>query len=75
MCALTNSVQHGRAKRRRYPSTMPDSPKRRHRRRPGVDLDERFSLHPLTGEDVLERLLGTEGHEDEDQVPPEARDS
>lgn len=45
------------------------------RRRP--DLDERFSLHPLTGEEVLEKILGTEtgshhgdggeeGSEDED---------
>ena len=28
------------------------------------DLDERFTLHPLTGEQVLERLLGVEDTDD-----------
>ncbi len=36
----------------------------RRRRRP--DLDERFSLHPLEGEDVLRKLL-----EDEDETATE----
>ncbi|HSH60796.1 MAG TPA: hypothetical protein VK988_14400 [Acidimicrobiales bacterium] len=38
------------------------------RRRP--DLDERFSLHPLEGEDVLRKLL-----EDEDETATEDEDS
>ncbi len=38
------------------------------RRRP--DLDERFSLHPLEGEDVLRKLL-----EDEDETATEEEDS
>ncbi len=40
----------------------------RRRRRP--DLDERFSLHPLEGEDVLRKLL-----EDEDETATEDEDS
>ncbi len=39
----------------------------RRRRRP--DLDERFSLHPLEGEDVLRKLL------DDDEDDPEDEDS
>ena len=35
------------------------------------DPDEKFSLHPLTGEEVLERLLGTEPDDDD----PEDEDS
>ncbi len=35
-------------------------------RRP--DLDERFSLFPMEGEEVLERLLGTEDSP-EDETP------
>ncbi len=38
------------------------------RRRP--DLDERFSLHPLEGKDVLRKLL-----EDEDEAATEEEDS
>lgn len=33
---------------------------------PRPDPDERFSLHPLEGEEVLERLLGAE---DDDDAP------
>ncbi|MCA1701913.1 MAG: hypothetical protein LC808_01025 [Actinobacteria bacterium] len=29
------------------------------------DLDERFSLYPMEGEEALETLLGTERREDE----------
>ena len=43
---------------REYPRTMPER-----QRRP--DLDERFSLFPLEGEEALEILLGTERPEDE----------
>ena len=35
-------------------------------RRP--DLDERFSLYPMEGEEALQRLLGAENPEDD---PPE----
>ncbi len=35
------------------------------RRRP--DLDERFSLHPLEGEDVLRRLLDEDDESEEDE--------
>ncbi len=37
----------------------------RRRRRP--DLDERFSLHPLEGEDVLRRLLDDDDENSEDE--------
>ena len=40
----------------------------RRRRRP--DLDERFSLHPLEGEEVLRKLL-----DDEEENPSEDEDS
>ncbi|MGA2036405.1 MAG: hypothetical protein ABSH04_02330 [Acidimicrobiales bacterium] len=36
-----------------------------------VDPDERFSLHPLEGEDVLKRLLGAE----EDEGAEEAEEA
>lgn len=39
------------------------------KRRPRFDPDERVSLHPLTGEEVLERLLGAEPDEDEPEAP------
>lgn len=35
------------------------------RRRP--DLDERFSLHPLEGEEVLRRLLDEDDESEEDE--------
>ncbi len=48
-------------------------------RRPKPDLDAKFSLHPLTAEEVLTRLLGTDAtHQDgEDEEPnvQEDRDS
>jgi len=40
---------------------MPDRP----------DVDEPFSLYPLTGEQVLRRLLGVEDDADEDECEPE----
>lgn len=45
------------------------------RRRP--NLDERFSLSPLTAEEVLTKLLGTDAtHQDgEDEDDPEDDDS
>ncbi len=36
---------------------------------PRYDPDERFSLHPMEGEDVLRRLLGSDRDEDEDEPP------
>jgi hypothetical protein len=33
-----------------------------------VDPDERFSLHPLEGEEVLKRLLGAEEDEEAAEV-------
>ena len=40
-------------------------------RRP--DLDERFSLYPMEGEEALERLLGTRDDPDEDDpLEPDA---
>jgi hypothetical protein len=44
---------------------MPERPRR-------PDLDERFSLYPMEGEEALERLLegpGTTSHADEDEAP------
>ena len=43
---------------------MPERPRR-------PDLDERFSLFPLEGEEALEKLLGTEGNNERDEEEPE----
>ncbi len=57
-----------RPRRGAYSLTMPER-----KRRP--DLDERFSLYPMEGEEALERLLegpGTttnRGHDEGDEVP------
>lgn len=37
------------------------------------DPDEKFSLHPLEGEEVLRQLLG--GDNDQDDAPDEGDDS
>lgn len=47
---------------------MPDKP----------DLDERFSLHPLEGEEVVKRLLDddpTDDYEDDEPGDPENADT
>jgi len=43
------------------------------RRRP--DLDEKFSLHPMEGEDVLRRLLGAEEVPVDEDDPSEEDES
>jgi hypothetical protein len=39
-----------------------------------VDPDERFSLHPLEGEEVLKKLLGAEEDEGAEEVEPTPED-
>ena len=57
-----------RYRQREYSRTMPDR-----ERRP--DLDERFSLFPMEGEEVLERLLGTRDDPQDEDEPTEREDT
>lgn len=41
---------------------------------PRPDPEERFSLHPMEGEDVLRKLLGAEEDEGEEAVSDEPED-
>jgi hypothetical protein len=39
------------------------------------DPDERFSLHPLTGEEVAKRILDGEGTDEAEEVSEEPEDA
>jgi hypothetical protein len=42
---------------------------------PRPDPEERFSLYPLTGEDVLKKILGTEEGDETESVSDEPEDA